>query len=63
MITGRVKGRYWSTKRVTTLPQGALLDIELENGSHLVAFDPIGCGGSAGPASPSRKAPMRRNFS
>jgi ethanolamine utilization protein EutN len=44
MITGRVKGRYWSTKRVTTLPQGALLDVELENGSHLVAFDPLGCG-------------------
>ena len=33
MITGRVKGRYWSTKRVTTLPQGALLDVELENGA------------------------------
>jgi len=44
MITGRVKGRYWSTKRVATLPQGALLDVELENGTHLVAFDPLGCG-------------------
>jgi ethanolamine utilization protein EutN len=44
VITGRVKGRYWSTKRVTTLPQGALLDVELENGSHLVAYDPLGCG-------------------
>jgi ethanolamine utilization protein EutN len=44
MIIGRVKGRYWSTKRVATLPQGALLEVELENGSHLVAFDPLGCG-------------------
>src|SRR4029077_1009055 len=44
VITGRVKGRYWSTKRVTTLPQGALLDGERETGSHLVALDPLGCG-------------------
>jgi len=39
-----VKGRFWSTKRVTTLPQGALLDVELENGAHVIAFDPLGCG-------------------
>lgn len=44
MIRGRVVGRIWSSKHVDTLPQGALLDIELENGSHLVAFDPLGCG-------------------
>jgi ethanolamine utilization protein EutN len=44
MIRGRVKGRYWSTKRVTTLPHGALLDVELENGAHVIAFDPLGCG-------------------
>lgn len=44
MVKGRVIGRYWSTKRVATLPQGALLNIELENGSRLIAFDPLGCG-------------------
>ena len=44
MIRGRVIGRVWATKHVDTLPQGALLDVELENGSHLVAFDPLGCG-------------------
>ena len=44
MIRGRVIGRVWATKRIDTLPQGALLDVELENGSHLVAFDPLGCG-------------------
>ena len=44
MITGRVKGRYWATKRVTTLPQGALLDVELDSGVHVIAFDPLGCG-------------------
>ena len=44
MIRGRVIGRVWATKRIDSLPQGALLDVELENGSHLVAFDPLGCG-------------------
>ena len=44
MIRARVVGRIWSSKHVDTLPQGALLDVELENGSHLVAFDPLGCG-------------------
>jgi ethanolamine utilization protein EutN len=44
MIRGRVRGRYWSTKRLPTLPQGALLDVELESGAHVIAFDPLGCG-------------------
>jgi len=44
MIKGRVTGRVWVTKRVNTLPQGALLAVEAEGGSHLVAFDPLGCG-------------------
>jgi ethanolamine utilization protein EutN len=44
MVKGRVKGRYWSTKRIPSLPQGALLDVELDNGAHLIAFDPLGCG-------------------
>ncbi len=44
MIKGRVVGRVWSTRRIGSLPQGALLEVELENGSRLVAFDPLGCG-------------------
>ena len=44
MIRGRVIGRVWSTKRVGTLPQGALLEVEVESGGRLVAFDPLGCG-------------------
>lgn len=44
MVKGRVIGKLWSTRRVGTLPQGALLDVQLENGSHVVAFDPLGCG-------------------
>ncbi len=44
MLKGKVIGRFWSTRRIATLPQGALLNVELENGSKLVAFDPLGCG-------------------
>ncbi len=44
MLKGKVIGRFWSTRRIPTLPQGALLNVELENGSKLVAFDPLGCG-------------------
>ena len=44
MITGRVIGRVWSSKRIDSLPQGALLEIELENKTRLIAFDPLGCG-------------------
>ena len=44
MVRGRVTGRLWATKRIETLPQGALLNVELENGSQLIALDPLGCG-------------------
>jgi ethanolamine utilization protein EutN len=43
MVRGRVVGRLWSTKRVGTLPQGGLLEVALESGVRLVAFDPLGC--------------------
>ena len=50
MKTGFVVGRVWATKRITDLPAGALLEIDLEEsggggaGERLVAFDPLGCG-------------------
>ncbi len=44
MVRGLVKGRLWSTKRIESLPQGALLEVELEGGSTIIAFDPLGCG-------------------
>ncbi len=44
MIRGRVMGRIWSTKRVESLPQGALLTVKLESGGEVIAFDPLGCG-------------------
>lgn len=43
MIRARVSGRLWSTRHIGTLPTGALLEVETESGSKLIAFDPLGC--------------------
>ncbi len=43
MIRGRVTGKLWSSRRIDTLPQGALLEIEADNGSTVIAYDPLGC--------------------
>lgn len=43
MIKGRVCGKLWSSRRVETLPAGALLEVELENGGRMIALDPLGC--------------------
>lgn len=43
MIKGRVTGKVWSSRRVDTLPSGALLEVEVEGGGRLIAFDPLGC--------------------
>lgn len=51
MKTGYVVGRVWATKRLSDLPSGALLEIDLEadgggggTAERVVAFDPLGCG-------------------
>lgn len=43
MIRGRVTGKLWASRRVKSLPPGALLEVETEGGARLVAFDPLGC--------------------
>ena len=43
MIRGRVIGKLWSTRRVDTLPSGALLEVAIQGGSSIIAFDPLGC--------------------
>lgn len=43
MIKGRVIGKIWSSRRVSTLPSGALLEVETEGGAKLIALDPLGC--------------------
>ena len=43
MIKGRVKGKVWSSRHVETLPSGALLEVDVDGGGRLIAFDPLGC--------------------
>lgn len=43
MIRGKVTGRIWSSKHIETLPNGGLLEVELDGGEKLIAFDPLGC--------------------
>ncbi|MDA9448336.1 EutN/CcmL family microcompartment protein [Bradyrhizobium sp. CCBAU 21360] len=43
MIRARVSGRVWSTRHIGSLPTGALLEVETETGTKLIAFDPLGC--------------------
>ena len=43
MQPGIVIGSIWSTKRLEAVPKGGLLEIEMEEGSRVVAFDPLGC--------------------
>ncbi len=42
MIRGKVIGQVWSSKHIDTLPNGALLEVEVD-GNTLIAFDPLGC--------------------
>ncbi len=43
MIRGRVTGRIWSSRHIETLPNGALLEVQVDGGGQLVALDPLGC--------------------
>jgi ethanolamine utilization protein EutN len=45
MLKATVVGKVWSTKKVEGLPNGAFLEVEVdEGGAHLVAFDVLGSG-------------------
>jgi ethanolamine utilization protein EutN len=45
MVTGTVVGSIWSTRRLEELPNGALLEVELEgSGDRVVALDVLGSG-------------------
>ena len=45
MLKATVVGSVWSTKRVEGLPNGAFLEVEVEDGgTHLVVFDVLGSG-------------------
>jgi len=45
MLKAVVVGNVWSTKRVEGLPNGAFLEVQVEDGgARLVAFDVLGSG-------------------
>ena len=45
MLKATVTGRIWSTKKVSEMPAGAILEVQIDDSkSRLLAFDPLGCG-------------------
>jgi len=45
MITAKVTGQVWSTRRIEGLPAGAFLEVEADgSGSRMIAFDVLGSG-------------------
>jgi ethanolamine utilization protein EutN len=44
MLRATVKASVWATRSLEGLPSGALLEVETEGGSRLVAFDTLGSG-------------------
>ena len=44
MKCGNVIGKVWATKRLDELPGGALLEVEMEDGERLIAYDALGAG-------------------
>jgi ethanolamine utilization protein EutN len=44
MLRARVIGNVWATRRLSEVPNGAFLEVEVEGGSRLVAFDVLGTG-------------------
>lgn len=44
MLRATVTGSVWATRRVEKIPHGAFLELEVEGGGRLVAFDVLGSG-------------------
>ena len=45
MLKATVTGRIWSTKKVSEMPAGSILEVQVDgSNSRLLAFDPLGCG-------------------
>ena len=45
MLKATVTGRIWSSKKVSEMPTGSILEVLVdETSSKLLAFDPLGCG-------------------
>lgn len=44
MLRARVVGNVWATRRLPEVPAGAFLEVEVDGGARLVAFDVLGTG-------------------
>lgn len=45
MLKATVTGRIWSTKKISEVPAGSILEVQVDQStSRLLAFDPLGCG-------------------
>ena len=44
MLRATVISSIWATRRVEKIPNGAFLEVDVEGGSRLVAFDVLGSG-------------------
>ena len=44
MLRATVTGSVWATRRVDSLPSGALLEVRSDDGATLIAFDVLGTG-------------------
>ena len=44
MLRATVTGSVWATRRVDTLPNGALLEVRTDDGATLIALDVLGSG-------------------
>ncbi|GLW05656.1 ethanolamine utilization protein EutN [Microtetraspora sp. NBRC 13810] len=44
MLRATVTASVWATKRIDGIPAGAFLEVELDGGSRLIAFDVLSSG-------------------
>ena len=44
MLHATVTGRVWSSRRLAGIPAGAFLELDVDGGSSMVAFDVLGVG-------------------
>ena len=45
MLKATVTGRIWSTKKISEVPAGSILEVQVDDSNaRLLAFDPLGCG-------------------
>jgi ethanolamine utilization protein EutN len=44
MLRATVTGAVWATRRVDNIPHGAFLEVEVDGGPRMIAFDVLGSG-------------------